>query len=307
LSVDPLTKSYPMLTPYQFASNRPINGIDLDGLEWVLSINSPDQSVKLSRAIQSGNIVEQRRITYWSLNNKFEDTWAAGKSESFETKRTNMAATLIYDPLAEDGLTVYLNSYKDNKGKVTDDPDLAASIGVSDEIHFNYPKESTYDWLFPVDLALWNSNDEISDGSIQYGDNDVIGRFGESLLFGNGKGALAARIRGYGYLEFDYSVSGLKASMDAISYGPLTGKYSGSGATPSNSYGKFSSFVGLGTINPNTGDWKSYDGTWKGSAPSIGVSLGKELGVNLKVNTNIKREFTNSSKQQGLIDRWIKY
>jgi len=35
LSVDPLTKSYPMLTPYQFASNRPIDGIDLDGLEYL--------------------------------------------------------------------------------------------------------------------------------------------------------------------------------------------------------------------------------------------------------------------------------
>lgn len=34
LSVDPLTKKYPELTPYQFASNRPIDGIDLDGLEW---------------------------------------------------------------------------------------------------------------------------------------------------------------------------------------------------------------------------------------------------------------------------------
>ena len=34
LSVDPLTKSYPELTPYQFASNRPIDGIDLDGLEY---------------------------------------------------------------------------------------------------------------------------------------------------------------------------------------------------------------------------------------------------------------------------------
>ncbi len=34
LSVDPLTSSYPMLTPYQFASNRPIDGIDLDGLEY---------------------------------------------------------------------------------------------------------------------------------------------------------------------------------------------------------------------------------------------------------------------------------
>ena len=33
LSVDPLTKEYPELTPYQFASNRPIDGIDLDGLE----------------------------------------------------------------------------------------------------------------------------------------------------------------------------------------------------------------------------------------------------------------------------------
>jgi hypothetical protein len=35
LSVDPLTKGYPMLTPYQFASNRPIDGIDVDGLEYL--------------------------------------------------------------------------------------------------------------------------------------------------------------------------------------------------------------------------------------------------------------------------------
>ena len=35
LSVDPLTKKYPELTPYQYASNRPIDGIDLDGLEHV--------------------------------------------------------------------------------------------------------------------------------------------------------------------------------------------------------------------------------------------------------------------------------
>lgn len=29
-----MTKKYPELTPYQFASNRPIDGIDQDGLEW---------------------------------------------------------------------------------------------------------------------------------------------------------------------------------------------------------------------------------------------------------------------------------
>jgi len=37
LSVDPITKSYPELTPYQFASDRPIDGIDLDGLEYAPS------------------------------------------------------------------------------------------------------------------------------------------------------------------------------------------------------------------------------------------------------------------------------
>jgi len=35
LSVDPIASKYPMLTPYQFASNRPIDGIDLDGFEFM--------------------------------------------------------------------------------------------------------------------------------------------------------------------------------------------------------------------------------------------------------------------------------
>jgi RHS repeat-associated protein len=39
LSVDPIAEKYPMLTAYQFASNTPIQGVDMDGLE-LLSINS---------------------------------------------------------------------------------------------------------------------------------------------------------------------------------------------------------------------------------------------------------------------------
>jgi RHS repeat-associated protein len=35
LSVDLLTRKYAMLSPFQYASNRPINGIDLDGLEFL--------------------------------------------------------------------------------------------------------------------------------------------------------------------------------------------------------------------------------------------------------------------------------
>lgn len=40
LSIDPLTTSFPMLTPFQFASNRPIQGIDLDGEEVLLVTGS---------------------------------------------------------------------------------------------------------------------------------------------------------------------------------------------------------------------------------------------------------------------------
>ena len=39
LSVDPLARSFPELTPYQFASNTPIQAVDLDGLE-SLSVHS---------------------------------------------------------------------------------------------------------------------------------------------------------------------------------------------------------------------------------------------------------------------------
>jgi RHS repeat-associated protein len=52
LSVDPLTKSYPMLTPYQFASNSPVSNIDVDGLEGVryyevINVNGQEVKTKL--------------------------------------------------------------------------------------------------------------------------------------------------------------------------------------------------------------------------------------------------------------------
>ena len=39
LSVDPLTQDYPMLTPYQFASNMPISAMNIDGLESKLVVH----------------------------------------------------------------------------------------------------------------------------------------------------------------------------------------------------------------------------------------------------------------------------
>ncbi|MCO5238376.1 MAG: GH-E family nuclease [Chitinophagaceae bacterium] len=42
--VDPMTRDYAFLTPYQYASNRPIDGIDLDGLEFIKPIPKWEKS-----------------------------------------------------------------------------------------------------------------------------------------------------------------------------------------------------------------------------------------------------------------------
>jgi RHS repeat-associated protein len=56
LSVDPLTQSYPELTPFQYASNSPIMNIDLDGLEGVKSIDNESKKVTVTVTV---NYVEK--------------------------------------------------------------------------------------------------------------------------------------------------------------------------------------------------------------------------------------------------------
>jgi RHS repeat-associated protein len=46
-NVDPLTKQYPELTPYQFASNTPIQAIDLDGLEAYVVYNKATSTLHI--------------------------------------------------------------------------------------------------------------------------------------------------------------------------------------------------------------------------------------------------------------------
>ncbi len=62
LSVDPLTKSYPMLTPYQFASNTPITAIDLDGLEASFDYASMAKALKTFKASDVKNETHKQMI-----------------------------------------------------------------------------------------------------------------------------------------------------------------------------------------------------------------------------------------------------
>jgi uncharacterized protein RhaS with RHS repeats len=64
LSTDPIADEYPQLTPYQFASNQPIESIDMDGMErWDFrAIKDNDGKAKLSFVSKGPETVEGPRM-----------------------------------------------------------------------------------------------------------------------------------------------------------------------------------------------------------------------------------------------------
>ena len=75
LSVDPLTASYPWYTPYQFAGNKPIWCIDIDGLE--------------------EGIATQMMVNNWERQDHLYESGKISKTEYFDSrKRSQMAVGL---------------------------------------------------------------------------------------------------------------------------------------------------------------------------------------------------------------------
>jgi len=90
--VDPITASYPELTPYQFASNRPIDGIDLDGLEYKtyrVTINHDKTQITVSVAKDFRN---QKDFNYKKYSQSFGDK---GRGIEFIYEYLNEAGEII--------------------------------------------------------------------------------------------------------------------------------------------------------------------------------------------------------------------
>lgn len=97
LSVDSITKNYPELTPYQFASNTPIQAIDLDGLE-SFYINYKD-------ALYLGNLTKpnkekmsQKEIEVWgnAMNQGQSKGFALGFGVSLDMYTGGRISSSIY-------------------------------------------------------------------------------------------------------------------------------------------------------------------------------------------------------------------
>lgn len=116
-SVDPLTNEYPFLTPYQFASNCPVSGIDVDGLEWAQSTSWEKTSkgvpllvinnyvrvkvINESTIIKDPNIIKEYAEAYKTALEKDFSLPEAPALNLFYVK-TNTTVILDYSPMVND-------------------------------------------------------------------------------------------------------------------------------------------------------------------------------------------------------------
>jgi len=127
-SVDPLQVKYPELTPYQFASNSPIQGVDLDGRE----IYHYLKTIKDGKPVLEYQGVQTRHVALWEIFDYRTDNWKSFNGDKITGK-------LIYV----------------HEGSVTSD---------APEYSFSYFKE-LHDWQaagFPTKQQIDNSGAEMS-------------------------------------------------------------------------------------------------------------------------------------------------
>ncbi len=90
LSVDPLTSGYPFYTPYQFAGNKPIQAIDLDGLEEkeVVTASAPGTVIGLT----TSRVLERT----WTLKEMLTETGVDFAKRSFNTIGAAGVLTVLF-------------------------------------------------------------------------------------------------------------------------------------------------------------------------------------------------------------------
>lgn len=133
-SVDPLTKEYPELTPYQYASNTPVQAIDLDGLEAFYvhgTWSDPSTFSKVTK--QTINTITQNTegATFqWSGNN----TDAARR-----TAAVSLAKHIIANRAANQSLTLVGHSHGGNVAIEAANILKGQGMSVDNLITFNTP------------------------------------------------------------------------------------------------------------------------------------------------------------------------
>jgi RHS repeat-associated protein len=201
LSIDPLTKQYPMLTPYQFASNRPIDGIDIEGKEWISQHKWSDKITDAAHIKALGSDYVEG-MTY-------QQAWTVMAPKLLEAKEgdtydcANLSITVMVEYAYTFKLPVYVEDYKAEDKDPTFDNDnygykdkagkkhtfaegdwkgladaIAGQYGAADLYNNNkLTTEKSFDNLQAGDLVGW----DYPNGNVYH--SQTVTEVGDSWLF----------------------------------------------------------------------------------------------------------------------------
>jgi RHS repeat-associated protein len=136
LSVDPLAPSYPWYTPYQFAGNKPIRFIDLDGLEEAEPFGLKYKAKALldkigadwtNKVSGTGNIIftsSTRTLTSLYRQKDINKNWDVFRATSFsDIEHLTNLYTLVYGK--PENIAIADHGGSTNPGGSTDDPNYS--------------------------------------------------------------------------------------------------------------------------------------------------------------------------------------
>jgi RHS repeat-associated protein len=158
LSVDPLTKDYPSWSPYPFAMNSPISGVDLDGLEFYyaaegkfLGKGSDPKSTEVRLAKSAGKTPSGNdRFIAVDINGKYSTSWVTLHQDHNTFLKFASAVNVESDgdknetfAIASAFVNMSNTEYAKNRGATLDrlvSEENAYSYGVKKKIYEGYLK-----------------------------------------------------------------------------------------------------------------------------------------------------------------------
>jgi RHS repeat-associated protein len=144
LSVDPLADDYPWYTPYQFAGNKPLRYIDLDGLEEADPIpesywNNSKTHISMENAPNSSkvNVHGVKRNNVWYFNELFKRGPEMFSPENIKRIKANLNPIIDetwvkYNPSHKGFLNSKLVHHHINQGKI--------AAAIPETVHLNWNK-----------------------------------------------------------------------------------------------------------------------------------------------------------------------
>jgi RHS repeat-associated protein len=177
LSVDPLTSSYPYYTPYQFAGNKPIWAVDLDGLEeFKVTGNTITITMKFaafSGRIEGGNVPNESDII--TLSKEHWKTYNNENSEPFKL-------SIIHDM---DGIVTSVSS-GETEYRITFDVHVEVFKNEKSIEYLDFIKNQSFTGVYLFGDTEFENN-KIEHKKSNMNSNEITLAFTQSILPGENK------------------------------------------------------------------------------------------------------------------------